>query len=84
MERYFDAHLYLANWGTRRLMLRLPTRALDPATVADYCLGDSSSAWTAGRHVIVHLYRKEESDRCRERPVGPPEYPGHLGLSARS
>jgi hypothetical protein len=24
MERYFDAHLYFANWGTRRLMLRLP------------------------------------------------------------
>lgn len=22
MERYFDAHLYFANWGTRRLMLR--------------------------------------------------------------
>jgi hypothetical protein len=24
MERYFDAFLYLANWGTRRLMFRLP------------------------------------------------------------
>jgi hypothetical protein len=28
MERYFDAHLYLANWGTRELMLRLPKRVL--------------------------------------------------------
>ena len=26
MERWFDLHLYLANWGTRRLMIRLPQR----------------------------------------------------------
>ena len=39
MERYFDAHLYLANWGTREVMLRLPKRVLDPARVADYCVG---------------------------------------------
>src|ERR1017187_7528651 len=24
MQRYYDAHLYLANWGTHRIMLRLP------------------------------------------------------------
>jgi hypothetical protein len=24
MGRYFDAHLYVANWGTHRLMLRIP------------------------------------------------------------
>lgn len=24
MERWFDLHLYLANWGARRLMMRLP------------------------------------------------------------
>ncbi|HZN73872.1 MAG TPA: hypothetical protein VFC00_19570 [Micromonosporaceae bacterium] len=60
MERYFDAHLYLANWGTRQLMLRLPKRVLDPATVADYCVGDGASAWTAGQHIIVHLHRDDE------------------------
>ena len=27
MERYYDAHLYLTNWGTHQVMLRLP-RAL--------------------------------------------------------
>ena len=26
MERWFDLHLYLANWGTRRVMIRLPQR----------------------------------------------------------
>lgn len=29
MERWFDLHLYLANWGSRRLMIRLPARLVD-------------------------------------------------------
>src|SRR5260370_3823735 len=29
MDRYFDLHLYLANWGARRLMIRLPKRLVD-------------------------------------------------------
>ena len=36
MERYYDAHLYFANWGTHRLMLRLPRRLLDPRTARCY------------------------------------------------
>ncbi|WP_406074690.1 hypothetical protein [Micromonospora sp. NBC_01638] len=60
MERYFDAHLYLANWGTHQLMLRLPKHLLDPATVARYCQGDSASAWTAGKHVIIDLHDEDE------------------------
>jgi hypothetical protein len=59
-ERYFDAHLYLANWGTHELMLRLPKRVLDPAVVADYCVGDSASAWTSGKHLIIGLNREDE------------------------
>ncbi|MBQ1019455.1 hypothetical protein KBX71_16500 [Micromonospora sp. D93] len=60
MERYFDVHLYLANWGTRQLMLRLPKHVLDPATVAQYCQGDSASAWAAGKHVIIDLHDEDE------------------------
>ncbi|MEH0929642.1 hypothetical protein [Micromonospora sp. CPCC 205558] len=60
MERYFDAHLYLANWGTRRLMLRLPKHVLDPGAVAQYCRGDSASTWTAGEHVIIDLHDEDE------------------------
>lgn len=29
MEQWFDLHLYLANWGTRRLMVRVPERLMD-------------------------------------------------------
>ena len=69
MERYFDAHLYLTNWGTRELMLRLPKRVLDPAVVADYCVGDSASAWASGTHLIVGLNREDE-DGTDEWDVG--------------
>lgn len=44
LERYFDAFLYLANWGTRRLMMRLPARLLDLETARQYCVGDMVSA----------------------------------------
>jgi len=51
--RYFDAFLYLANWGTRELILRFPARLIDLAIAQRYCVGDSVSAWTHGDHVIV-------------------------------
>jgi hypothetical protein len=60
MEKYFDAHLYLTNCGTREIMLRLPKRVLDPAVAADYCVSDSAFAWTSGKHVIVGLHREDK------------------------
>ena len=32
MERYFDAFLYVASWGSRQLMFRLPREQLDAKT----------------------------------------------------
>jgi hypothetical protein len=60
MERHFDAHLYLANWGTRQLMLRLPKKLLDPAAVADYCAGESAYTWTTDEHLTIGLTREDE------------------------
>jgi hypothetical protein len=59
MERYFDAFLYLANWNTRQLMIRLPLRLLDIDTAARYCPTESASAWAAGDQVIVSLVSEE-------------------------
>src|SRR5687768_745097 len=53
MERYFDAFLYLANWGSRELMLRLPADALDAATAQGYCRGDGASAREHGDFVVL-------------------------------
>jgi hypothetical protein len=61
MERYFDAHLYLANWGTRRIMLRLPKSVLAPETAALFCAGESARSWTTRTRVVVDL-RSENED----------------------
>ena len=60
MERYFDAFLYFANWGTHELMLRLPRRVLDPATARRYCRGEAASARAKGEHVILEFSSEEE------------------------
>jgi hypothetical protein len=43
MDRWFDLHLYLANWGTHRLMMRLPARLIDRARL-DAFLGEADCA----------------------------------------
>ena len=60
MERYFDAHLYLANWGSRRIALRLPVHLLDPDVAATFCVGDSASSWATDTHVILDLSSEDE------------------------
>ncbi|MEU8635149.1 hypothetical protein AB0C38_23465 [Amycolatopsis sp. NPDC048633] len=60
MERYFDAHLYVANWGIRSLMIKLPEQLLDLETAQRYCPADSASAWQHGAHVILSLYSDDE------------------------
>ncbi|MET0416473.1 MAG: hypothetical protein ABW022_10680, partial [Actinoplanes sp.] len=60
MERHFDAHLYLANWGTRRIMLRLPRAVLAPETAALFCISDSACSWATRTHVIIDLGSENE------------------------
>ncbi len=60
MERWFDLHLYLANWGTRRLMIRLPKRLVDLRRLEDF-LGeiDWVTVRVAGEHLILDITRDE-------------------------
>jgi hypothetical protein len=60
VERYFDAFLYLSNWGTRELILRLPARLVGLDVVQRYCPGDAISAWSAGGHVVVAAVSEDE------------------------
>ena len=59
MAKYFDAFLYVANWGTRELMLRFPRRVPDLAT-ANHSCGGAASARSSGDFVISN-----------QRPSGP-------------
>jgi len=70
VERYFDAFLYLANWGTRRLMFRLPRGVLDPGTAGQYCHTDTASLIETGSHLILSVYVDREPDDYWEEPGG--------------
>ena len=60
MERYYDAHLYVANWGTHRVMFRLPCDLLDPEVVENYCAADQASAWTVGAFIVLDFTSDDE------------------------
>ena len=63
MERYFDLFLYLANWGTRRLSIRLPARLVDVSALKRFCLDDEvADVRIAGAHAIIDI-RRDEIDR---------------------
>ncbi|WP_051153425.1 hypothetical protein [Nocardia niigatensis] len=55
VERYYDAHLYVTNWGTHRFLFKLPRRTLDQEIVDRYCVGDYLTAWTAGEHLLIDM-----------------------------
>ena len=64
MERWFDLHLYLANWGSRRLMIRWPTRMVN-RHLLDAFLGevDCAELSVVGENLILDIVLDEvESD----------------------
>jgi hypothetical protein len=66
MEKYFDAFLYLANWGTRWFMLRVPKRLLNPDTVSTYCNDENLSYRIKGDHLILSFNSEEEEPEWAE------------------
>ena len=60
MERCFDAFVYVANWGSRRFMVRLPHGALDAAHARQYCHRYGVSLLKKKGCVLIDLYRDEE------------------------
>lgn len=61
MEKYFDAFVYLANWGTREFMLRLPGRLLDLKRLREFCASEGCQAKTKGQNVILS-FRSEDPE----------------------
>ena len=60
MEKYFDAFLYVANWGTHILKLRLPSNLLDPKTAQMYCPGRGAFANEKNGKVILTFASEDE------------------------
>jgi hypothetical protein len=55
LQCYFDVFVYVANWGTHRLGLRIPNDALDLKTAGQYLIGDRVSSKVGKGCVVVDL-----------------------------
>jgi hypothetical protein len=62
MNRYFDAFLYFANWGTHRIALRWPIEVLNPDTAAAYCIGNFATIWSTRTHVVIDMCSEDDAD----------------------
>ena len=69
LARYFDAMLYMANWGTCQLMFRFPKNAIDLAQTRAYCpppsidqefIGEFMSFTEQGEYIILNIEWHEE------------------------
>jgi hypothetical protein len=62
MEKYFDAFVHLANWGSRWFMLRVPSDLLDAETVSQYC-DDDYLCYRASDKNLILSFRSDDEDR---------------------
>ena len=60
MDRYFDAFVYVANWGTHQLMLRIPRRFVDVEAARGYCDGEVVSLTARKEHVVLDFSSQDE------------------------
>ena len=61
MEKYFDAFLYFANWGTHWFMLRLPKKLVDVKALKQYVADDILDVRTKGDFVVLDFRSEDES-----------------------
>jgi len=61
MEKYFDAFLYVANWGTHVIKLRLPARLLELATARLYCVGEGARVREKNQKTILSFVSEDET-----------------------
>jgi len=55
LAKYFDAYLYMANWGSRELMFRFPKALLDRQLVEPYCLEYCVELSAVGDYWILRI-----------------------------
>lgn len=60
VKAYFDAHYYCANWGTRRLIFRFPTKAVPRETLAPYAVDERVEVWGDRSHTCVEFIFGDE------------------------
>lgn len=66
MEKYFDAFLYVANWGTHWFMLKVPQRLINVDLAEKYCLGENATAYKKGENLIFEFTSETEDHEWEE------------------
>ena len=71
VAKYFDACLYYANWGTRRLILRVPSARLELKFAKQYCairttrsrsIRSVATVAAVGKQLLIDLWSEKEAD----------------------
>ena len=60
LAQYFDAFLYMANWGSRELLFRLPKALIDPKQIEPYCLDYSVALEPVGDYFVLTISLGEQ------------------------
>jgi hypothetical protein len=61
MERWFDLHLYFADWGLRRLMIKLPAAMVDRGLLDSFNgKVEDVKLSVAGENLILDIVREDE------------------------
>ncbi|MGB6449886.1 MAG: hypothetical protein WBE92_03970 [Steroidobacteraceae bacterium] len=70
VAKYFDAFLYYANWGTRRVVLRVQSARLELKIAKQYCairtagrrsIRSVATVDAVGKHLVLDLWSESES-----------------------
>jgi hypothetical protein len=61
LANYFDAMIYLANWGTRRLMFRFPESVVNIKEIEQYCFKDIISLDIVNGYVVLDINFYDEN-----------------------
>lgn len=66
MRKYFDAFVYVTNWGTRQVMLRLPASLVPLGTAKRYAIEPGVRVHTSRDHVILEFALEEGEPEWEE------------------
>ena len=62
MEKYYDAFLYVSNWGTHRFMLRLARRMVRLEQALPYRIKGAFDIHEKGKHIVFEFHSEEEPE----------------------
>lgn len=63
LDKCFDLMLYMANWGTRQLVFRLPKSLINSSVFQPYCISEQITVATTSNSVILDINIDDEEYR---------------------